>query len=197
MPTKELVLAAHAYIHDIVESEGPFDGVIGFSQGAALAASLMLERSKSATKGDLFSFAIFACASLPFDIDNNHGLTAWLQARRKGSNDLVGEFDGELSKDDPPGFPSEIHQLDERANLLGRYHPARTQFKINVPTVHIIGDADPYRGQGVALSQLSLRSESAVVHHKEGHCIPRDRVFQTKAIRAINTAIDRASFYRH
>jgi hypothetical protein len=45
-----------------VEAEGPFDGVMGFSQGAALAAMLLVRASSSPP----FSFAIFICAGVPF-----------------------------------------------------------------------------------------------------------------------------------
>lgn len=45
-----------------VSAEGPFDGVMGFSQGAALAAMLLARDSSSVP----FSFAIFLCAGLPF-----------------------------------------------------------------------------------------------------------------------------------
>ena len=45
-----------------VSTEGPFDGVMGFSQGAALAAMLLARDTSSVP----FSFAIFLCAGLPF-----------------------------------------------------------------------------------------------------------------------------------
>lgn len=46
-----------------MKSEGPFDGAIGFSQGAALIALLL-------ARGDFplpFSFAVFICGGPPFD----------------------------------------------------------------------------------------------------------------------------------
>ena len=45
-----------------VSAEGPFDGVMGFSQGAALAAMLLARESAA----EPFRFAIFLCAGLPF-----------------------------------------------------------------------------------------------------------------------------------
>ncbi|KAI2776587.1 hypothetical protein F4815DRAFT_449142 [Daldinia loculata] len=44
MPTPSDLQAAFDYICQVIEDEGPFNGVIGFSQGAALAASLLLRR---------------------------------------------------------------------------------------------------------------------------------------------------------
>lgn len=47
----------------------PYDGVLGFSEGASLAAALML-RQKSQGKACPFQFAIFVCAVPPFRWDN-------------------------------------------------------------------------------------------------------------------------------
>jgi predicted esterase len=43
---------------------GPFDGVMGFSQGASLAA-MVLARARLSNP-PLFSFAVFICAGLPY-----------------------------------------------------------------------------------------------------------------------------------
>ena len=45
-----------------VSAEGPFDGVMGFSQGAALTAMLRARRSPA----EPFRFAVFLCAGVPF-----------------------------------------------------------------------------------------------------------------------------------
>lgn len=49
-------------LSEYVASEGPFDGVIGFSQGAALAAILLARDEFPAP----FSFAVFICGGPPF-----------------------------------------------------------------------------------------------------------------------------------
>jgi hypothetical protein len=64
---------AQAFEHTLqaMRDQGPFDGVIGFSQGAALACS-MLATMKGKKTGDgleepLFKCAVFICAAEPFD----------------------------------------------------------------------------------------------------------------------------------
>jgi len=168
MPAKEQIGVAQEYIMDVIEDEGPFYGVIGFSQGAALASSLMLEHMKSSSSRDLLSFCIFAGAGLRFNQDNNDELTTCLEAKKTGKNAVAGEFDCEVRKDDPPDFPSEIYNLTADNNRLGRCHSPRTALRINVPTLHIIGETDPYRGQGRALSQSTTSTESRILCHKEG-----------------------------
>ncbi len=69
------ILSAVNYLAEFVASEGPFDAVMGFSQGASLAATLIL-RSHEARKGDPssahyqpnpFKCAVFLSGQLPFD----------------------------------------------------------------------------------------------------------------------------------
>ena len=61
------VLSALDDLDEYVAKEGPFDGVMGFSQGAALAAMLMIRHYSSTNgKGEgPFRFAIFICAAVP------------------------------------------------------------------------------------------------------------------------------------
>lgn len=49
-------------LQEYVKSEGPFDGVLAFSQGAALAAMLIARDTFPAP----FAFAVFICGGPPF-----------------------------------------------------------------------------------------------------------------------------------
>jgi hypothetical protein len=59
----EHIRAAHELVHEIIEEEGPFDGLIGFSQGAALALSMLMHQElNNPGAPPLFSFAaLFSC----------------------------------------------------------------------------------------------------------------------------------------
>lgn len=53
---------------EYVATNGPFDGVIGFSQGAVLAATLIIATEKKLIMMENpFRCAIFLCGGLPFD----------------------------------------------------------------------------------------------------------------------------------
>jgi hypothetical protein len=43
----------HDYLQSVIEEDGPYDGIIGFSEGAALAASYLLAKEYRATLGDV------------------------------------------------------------------------------------------------------------------------------------------------
>ena len=69
------ILEAINALHDYAIRNGPFDGVIGFSQGAVLAATLIIaaqseslpQTGQSKLKNP-FSCAILLCGGLPFDM---------------------------------------------------------------------------------------------------------------------------------
>ncbi|CAH0022094.1 unnamed protein product [Clonostachys rhizophaga] len=58
-------------LEDFIATEGPFDGVIGFSQGAALAAAVMAQRQRKQpleeAANPVFKCAIFISAAVVFD----------------------------------------------------------------------------------------------------------------------------------
>lgn len=55
-------------LSDVVESCGPFDGLMGFSEGGTVAATILLEDAQNASFGGL-RYAVFFSAAPPFDVD--------------------------------------------------------------------------------------------------------------------------------
>ena len=191
-----LVEAAQSFIHEIIEEEGPFDGVIGFSQGAALAASLIFEHQKNNPNAidTLFKFAVFAGASLPFNKDDRAGLNLWEQAC-DGTPKFADEFAGEVDVAQPLGFPP-AHELEN--GILSRYHPDKNPTtRITIPTLHVIGKRDRYAPQSRMLVKLcagQAGAETIVIEHEDDHRMPRSMRDQDKISRAIMLMIDRETF---
>lgn len=185
MPTSDLLSQAYELIRQVMEEEGPFDGVIGFSQGAALASSMMLQHAKTNPREDLFRCAIFAGASLPYNVDDvSHPLQP----------EVTLEISGATQDDtETRGFPINPESTSEP--LLGRYHPEVEKVRITVPTLHIIGDVDQYASQSRLLSRL-CDAEAKIIPHPEGHRVPRDPPFQYKAATAIEGLVHQ-SFFRY
>ncbi len=64
---------SHELISDTIEDEGPFDGVIGFSQGAAVAVSMLLHHEiHNRGKPPPFKFGIFFCSIPVISPDPNY-----------------------------------------------------------------------------------------------------------------------------
>ena len=192
LPTHDLVQQAQSYIEEVIEDEGPFDGVIGFSQGAALAASIMLEHSKTRPLEDTFKLSIFAGASLPFDIDSNTSVTKW-QTLKREDLDLPDSSSDDDEIDPYTSWRIPKNTWDPIGPLLGRYHPDRTpKAHIRQPTLHLIGSRDEYAGQAQTLSKM-CGGQPNVISHPEGHRIPRDKAFQDKAARAMERLISKVN----
>ena len=70
-PDENEVRESHRFLYDIIDDEGPFEGVLGFSQGAGLAASLLFEQAMQPDPErpePLFKFAVFIGGTQPWDI---------------------------------------------------------------------------------------------------------------------------------
>lgn len=68
-PTDEDLSAIPAIVEDLVDfavTEGPFDGVIGFSEGGRVAAMMMIREAQHATA--TLKCGIFFCALSPIDL---------------------------------------------------------------------------------------------------------------------------------
>lgn len=51
---------------NIIKTKGPFDAVMGFSQGAALACSMIIDHAKTHDV-PLFKAAVFICGAAPYE----------------------------------------------------------------------------------------------------------------------------------
>ncbi|KAL9033098.1 MAG: hypothetical protein Q9214_007670, partial [Letrouitia sp. 1 TL-2023] len=63
----EAVEEAYELIYEAIEADGPFDGILGFSQGATLAYSFLDHHAKAHPfDPPLFRCGVFICAIPPF-----------------------------------------------------------------------------------------------------------------------------------
>ncbi|KAJ6786546.1 hypothetical protein PWT90_07547 [Aphanocladium album] len=66
------VKKAHDFIYEVIEDEGPFDGVLGLSQGASLAMSILLHHEiHHPDKPPPFKFGVFICCVVVSSPDQN------------------------------------------------------------------------------------------------------------------------------
>ncbi|KAL7621660.1 hypothetical protein AAE478_008987 [Parahypoxylon ruwenzoriense] len=191
-PVLERLQAAYNLIQEVIDDEGPFYGVVGFSQGSALAASLILHHQRTQPYApDLFKIAIFTCASLPFDSAS--------ESRKDKYHTIICEKTGGVRvRDLLPGETVEASRANGfitapavSETVLRRYHPEREEARIRTPSVHIMGTNDLFLPQSRALAELCSPPVD-VVTHDLGHQLPRDSTFARKAASAIENCIHRA-----
>ncbi|KAJ5902201.1 hypothetical protein N7495_002729 [Penicillium taxi] len=118
---------------DILDREGDIEGIIGYSEGAEIAGSLILEedrRRKAYGRIPRLKCAVLMCG--------------W-----------------------PPKDPvtGEIILADEDSD----------EAVITIPTLHVVGAADPYLDASMALYNLCDPDQADLFDHGSGHVIPRTK----------------------
>ncbi|KAL8857427.1 MAG: hypothetical protein Q9178_006054 [Gyalolechia marmorata] len=113
------------WLNEILETEGPFQAVLGFSHGASVAATLLENETRRAQAQGLpsmFKLGIFFGGVPPYNV-----------------------VDGGMFLADVDGI------------------------KFNLPTLHIIGSADPMVDLSLALYNLCDSNKARIFDHGRGH----------------------------
>ncbi|KKZ60572.1 dihydrofolate reductase [[Emmonsia] crescens] len=172
----------------LLAEEGPFDGVIGFSQGAAFAAivaSLLESERKSA-------FEYFA------DIANNNSSIP-------SSSDGAGDGAGEPVTGIP--FPTSFKNLTHPPFKFAicysgfiapgtRYRAFYERPRIQTPVLHVLGSLDAIVEEGrsrmlICACEGDAEKEGKVIWHPGGHFLPSQRPYLDGAVRFIRECLER------
>ncbi|KAJ6028406.1 Serine hydrolase FSH [Penicillium herquei] len=173
-PSTDQVAYAHKHLERYLSE--PIDLVIGFSQGAALAASLLLH-AELAGKPAPFKAAMLICSPLPSTISPDHGI------------DVRSYFgiNGPVIKQ-PNILPEDLTVRDdyflkiENSNsqdsnmpvYYNLFHADVDFVRITIPTAHVYGRQDRvWRQQSMSLVML-CSGQILRYEHGGGHEIPRD-----------------------
>lgn len=164
-------------IAELIREEGPFDGVIGFSQGAALAVMVaaLLEPGRSED---------FARASGMEYPESFNGLMI------PKPNDSTSHAAGEESKPLQPPFKFAIAYSGFRAP--GSLYTAFYNPKIQTPVLHVLGAVDVVveEARGRALVQVCESGNERVVVHPGGHFVPSQRVWVDAVVNFAKKSIE-------
>ncbi|KAL4782703.1 serine hydrolase FSH [Aspergillus varians] len=149
------LLKAIEYTLRTIDREGPFDAVMGFSQGAALAYSLLDHHAQQngAAAPPLFKAAVFICGGEPYELEGRERATL---------------------SDDGAGAGAK-------------------QYRVRIPTAHIVGRLDPFYEQGMKLYGFCEPGMAELYDHGSKHTIPFDAGNNDAMVGVIERAIARAS----
>ncbi|MCJ1396152.1 hypothetical protein MMC18_009041 [Xylographa bjoerkii] len=197
-PTTTKIAGARRLVLSIIEEKGPFDAVMGFSQGAAVAASIILHHQlEHPLQRSLFRVAIFFCSPLPFAHSLDYGI------------DTRTYFGVEGTAPSRDGCPTIVpkHLITDAAYLrveeecpdvqgtqeihYQMFHPSVDDFRIEIPTAHIFGLRDPWYLHSGDVLKLCLRDRASVFEHDYGHEVPR--FLNEEICDVIETAVARAA----
>ncbi|KAF9094576.1 Ovarian cancer-associated protein 2 [Mortierella sp. GBA35] len=145
-------------LREVLEKQGPFDGVMGFSQGASMASllQLLLERPHlspvmAGCKHDPFKFAIIVSGFEPRDAEK----MAW----------YTNKHDVLEQKSEP--------QKDDNENKENQ-EPKKTLYGVQGASLHVIGRNDviiePERSEGL-LKHYQCKAPQTL-YHDGGHYLP-------------------------
>ncbi|KAK8069863.1 hypothetical protein PG994_006479 [Apiospora phragmitis] len=181
-------------LYDVIREDGPFDGILSFSQGAALAAPFLLHhREKHPYGPEPFQLAVFMGATLPFDPQSH--------ARADQYNTVIYPQTGAVSVRDwkAEDVVETLHINDFIAPpapgdvVLRRFHPEREDARITIPTVHIMGSRDPFYPQSLVLAQL-CSGHVDIVDHQQGHLLPHNVSFTRQAVASMEQCMNKVIF---
>lgn len=198
---------AEARLLDLLKEEGGFDGVLGYSGGAAFAAQVMIHHSRANEGGEpLFRFAVFINGGTPLKVfavaeeeivegtAASGDLERELQATflrpsnlraRKGDNRAEAEAAVAARKRQIEAASTGI-LVDERSFLtdgeLGvtRFDGRLDGTLIDVPTLHVICPDEENLDLGKHLLELCDPALAREHHHCFGHDFPRGQAEMRK-----------------
>ncbi|KAL2816871.1 dihydrofolate reductase [Aspergillus granulosus] len=158
-------------IAKVLSEEGPFDGVIGFSQGAAMAAmvaSLLEEKRQGA-------FANFPSASTSSDVE-------------------VFAYPASFAKLNHPALKFAMCYSGFRSPG-DRYRAFYESPPIQTPILHVLGSLDAVVEESRSRSLIEAcvgdpEAEGKVVWHPGGHFLPSQRPYLDAAVRFIRECLE-------
>ncbi|KAL2069773.1 hypothetical protein VTL71DRAFT_14452 [Oculimacula yallundae] len=186
-PTLQDLQAVYELCMEVVEEDGPFDAILGFSQGSAMAATIMLHEAEKRTSLQPFKMGVFLSTTMPFNfgsgilrlqynneksrlnathlddsgnpiIQNCH--VDWLTDCR--SKTVIEEFEARRPASSVKGVAMEV-------DVLLRYHPSTYSQRLRLPTVHVVGMNDSYADQGMDMFRLCDPNYATLITHDGGH----------------------------
>ncbi|SPO01628.1 uncharacterized protein DNG_04302 [Cephalotrichum gorgonifer] len=168
-------------LHDLVEAvqtQGPFDGVMGFSEGGIVAATLLLEDVRRPFAN--FKCGILFSAAPPLDTDS---LRAGIIRCLDPDKDKVSVF-----------IPT-AHIYSPREDDTSPTSTGAAARVCTSPLDKLWSDAGWTTPEQVHNSLVRLCANAEVFLHDEGHCVPGSRHHDALrgALRAINRTVESAS----
>ncbi|KAI8934470.1 hypothetical protein NX059_009198 [Plenodomus lindquistii] len=203
------------YLEKLIEEEGPFDGIFGFSQGAALTLSYLYSQ-QVAGKSMHIKFACLFSTAAPCSPDSSMGnaIISRLRCLEYDITDQASCTGEELSGEEQefvsvlqqtivdaarngapfPWLDSEIYRNGDVGTIPCLMLPSLLAKKIQIPTVHCWGSNDFRYMTKMAEVARSICDESLVktVLHTGLHDVPKRGPEIAAVLRNIDWAMTRA-----
>ncbi|KAE8146939.1 serine hydrolase FSH [Aspergillus avenaceus] len=192
------VLAARDWLLDVIAKQGPYDAVMGFSQGCSLGATVLLRHAyETPFAPPPFKAAFFICGGAPLGILETVGYRLPAEIREgdlASRRALMSQADSRsiLEKGrerwDAGGEVVDVERVRGVMEGAG-------EVKIAVPSVHVYGSRDPRFVAGVQLSGVAVERGRRCFDHGGGHDIPRTEMVSLKLAELVRWVLKEGSSY--
>ncbi|VUC24935.1 unnamed protein product [Clonostachys rosea] len=184
LPTPDALKNARDDLLRHIEAEGPYEGIIGFSQGGMMAVSLLLSDSALPNGPTLpFKMAILISAFQSHSLHS--GMLEWSKNDRdwEGKLFLRGEHDSTTRscwKSDPRScfdyhlLAGAIEPIPSPVELLLKYHPKYDTCRLAIPVVHVRGAKEPNQMMFQDAIGMFESDDNEILTHSGGHHFPKE-----------------------
>ncbi|KAI2631941.1 serine hydrolase FSH [Hypoxylon sp. NC1633] len=173
---------------DLIETEGPFDACLGFSQGAALLSAVILDhQAKNPFGPNLFKLAVFICGGSPLLVtkkleeEDESKYTPTVEAMAPLTEPWLG-----------PYVPGHEPHPDERWNIFVAQKVKDAGLTIRIPTAHIYGSKDHTVKECLNLRDMCEPRLRVEFDHGGKHEVPRTTRIVQQMTMTMRRAIDKA-----
>lgn len=193
---------AHDWLKGILQRNGPYDGVLMFSQGCALVVSYMMYQQWFEPEAPPpFKFAMFICGGIPITVLKDLGVSV-----SKEVEELDRETKRQLREKTTAQVTRDRWQLTDYASMVRRaqfnsddcfglnLNKIPLELKIRIPTVHVFGRKDPRLPASIQLAGVCDPYIRKVYDHGGGHEIPRNREVSDELAQLLAWAADRGAW---
>ncbi|RMD42208.1 hypothetical protein DV735_g2939, partial [Chaetothyriales sp. CBS 134920] len=209
------VKKAHEMLSEVIEEEGPFDGIVGFSQGASLAVAYLLQHEiDHPNEPAPFKFAALFSSIISFTPDERYCDNILQNMTEEDLKALATFPDADFSVLSPDartlfeamaealsagqggGFlaahpDKDVFLRGETSRIPRIIHPDLVKQRVGIPTIHVVGrQDDPLMiRQSELMYRLCDPTVSKWVEHSAGHDVPRQVQDAKAAVTALEWAI--------
>ncbi|KAL2140983.1 hypothetical protein VTI28DRAFT_2988 [Corynascus sepedonium] len=193
-PTIENIRNAHRLLDEHLEKHGPYDILMGFSQGCSLIASYLLYHTRRTPNAPLrFKAVLFICGGIPFPMLEHLGIEVSEEAKKinQKTSELLRNRTQSLQRmaeqhkdikpghatpwDDVTGLQHDPNKIPKEGNVFGLdLSSLPDDLLIKIPTVHVYGAKDPRFPAACQLARFCTNRKE--YDHGGGHDIPRSTV---------------------
>ncbi|KAI1864341.1 uncharacterized protein JN550_008898 [Neoarthrinium moseri] len=154
-------------LFDIIDKDPEIDGILGYSEGAILASTLILEEQRRLEEEGIprrikVGYAACNCEVNLMRFQGAIFFSGWPPVRYR---------DGKMQ-----------HLLADECDSI-----------VDVPTCHIVGCNDPYIHGAIALYNMCDEDTVVLFDHGKGHTVPRDKKTIKELAETITMTIHKAT----